>query len=129
MINRLTRQYKETDQIRATGRSDPHSLLITCFDELLKSIETFQKNIIPNPSNLRLKSSSFSRALTIIYTLQSSLDFEKDIGVAKSLFQIYEYTRTALISEFKLCKVEKSAAAVTALSEIKESWQKIEQNT
>ena len=129
MINRLTRQYKETDQIRATGRSDPHSLLITCFDELLKSIETFQKNIIPNTSNFRLKSSSFSRALTIIYTLQSSLDFEKDIGVAKSLFQIYEYTRTALISEFKLCKVEKSEYAVRALSEIKESWQKIEQNT
>ena len=129
MINRLTRQYKETDQIRATGRSDPHSLLITCFDELLKSIETFQKNIVPTTSNFRLKSSSFSRALTIIYTLQSSLDFEKDIGVAKSLFQIYEYTRTALISEFKLCKVEKSASAVRALSEIKESWRKIEKNT
>ena len=129
MINRLTRQYKETDQIRATGRSDPHSLLITCFDELLKSIETFQKNIVPTTSNFRLKSSSFSRALTIIYTLQSSLDFERDIGVAKSLFQIYEYTRTALISEFKLCKVEKSASAVRALSEIKESWRKIEKNT
>ncbi len=129
MRNRLTQQYKETDQIRTTSKSDPHSLLITCFDELLKSIVTFQKNVIPNTSNFRLKSSSFSRALTIIYTLQSSLDFEKDIGVAKSLFQIYEYTRTALISEFKLCKVEKSAYAVRALSEIKESWQKIEQNT
>ena len=77
---------------------------------------------MPSASNFRKKSSSFSRALTIIYSLQSSIDFEKDLNIAKSLFQIYEYTRVALIEEFKSCTIGKSQNALTALSEIRNSW-------
>ena len=64
-------------------------------------------------------------ALTILYTLQSSVDFEKDLNVAKSLFQVYEYTRINLIEEFKSCKVNKSINALTALTEIRDSWKSI----
>ena len=77
------------------------------------------------PPIIERKSSSFSRALTIIYSLQSSIDFEKDLSVAKSLFQIYEFTRVSLIEEFKSCKVGKSLKALTALSEIRDSWKSI----
>ena len=89
-------------------------------------IKVFHKNIVPNPDSFRRKSSSFSKALTILYTLQGSIDFEKDLGVAKSLFQIYEYTRVALIEEFKSCKITKSDKALTALVEIRDSWQRME---
>ena len=119
-INAAT-QYKNTDQMEI-AQPDANSILIKCFDELIKSVKIFQKNIVPNTENFRKKSSSFSRALTIIYSLQSSIDFEKDLSVAKSLFQIYEYTRVALIEEFKSCKVGKSQNALTALSEIRNSW-------
>ena len=54
-----------------------------------------------------------------------SIDFEKDLNVAKCLFQIYEYTRVALIEEFKSCKVNKSINALTALIEIRDSWKSI----
>ena len=101
-------------------------MLITIFDELLNSINAFQSNIIPSSDTFRKKSSSFSKALTILYTLQGSIDFEKDLGVAKSLFQIYEYTRVALIEEFKSCKIDRSLKAVNALSEIRESWSSID---
>ena len=96
------------------------------FDELINSVKSFHDNIVPSANNFRKKSSSFSRALTIIYSLQSSIDFEKDLGVAKSLFQIYEYTRVALIEEFKSCKITKSDKALTALAEIRDSWQGME---
>ena len=119
-INAAT-HYKNTDQMEI-AQPDANSILIKCFDELIKSVKVFQKNIVPNTENFRKKSSSFSRALTIIYSLQSSIDFEKDLSVAKSLFQIYEYTRVALIEEFKSCKVGKSQNALTALSEIRNSW-------
>ena len=119
-INAAT-QYKNTDQMEI-AQPDANSILIKCFDELIKSVEIFQKNIVPNTENFRKKSSSFSRALTIIYNLQSSIDFEKDLNVAKSLFQIYEYTRVTLIEEFKSCKVGKSQNALMALSEIRNSW-------
>ena len=98
-INPAT-QYKNTDRMEVT-QPDASSILIKCFDELIKSVKIFQRNIVPNTENFRKKSSSFSRALTILYTLQSSVDFEKDLSIAKSLFQIYEYTRVTLIEEFK----------------------------
>ena len=116
--------YKNTDKMEAI-QSDPNSILIKCFDELIKSVKIFQTNIVPNTENFRKKSSSFSRALTILYTLQSSVDFEKDLKVAKSLFQIYEYTRVTLIEEFKSCEVNKSINALTALKEIRDSWKLI----
>ena len=122
-INAAT-QYKKTDQMNVT-EPDAISILIKCFDELIKSVKTFQTNIVPNTENFRKKSSSFSRALTILYSLQSSIDFEKDLGIAKSLFQIYEYTRVSLIEEFKSCEVNKSINALTALTEIRDSWRSI----
>ena len=122
-INAAT-QYKNTDKMEAI-QPDANSVLIKCFDELIKSVKIFQTNIIPNTENFRKKSSSFSRALTILYTLQSSVDFEKDLNIAKSLFQVYEYTRVTLIEEFKSCKVNKSINALTALTEIRDSWKSI----
>ena len=118
-------QYKTTDKIDVTSENDAHSILIKCYDELLKSIKSFQDNIVPNTDNFRRKSNSFSKALTIIYTLQSSIDFEKDLNIAKNLFQIYEFTRIALINEFKTCNVEKSLLAASALTEIRDTWRDI----
>ena len=122
-INAAT-QYKNTDQMD-NAQPDANSILIKCFDELIKSVKIFQKNIVPNTENFRKKSSSFSRALTILYSLQSSVDFEKDINIARSLFQVYEYTRISLIEEFKSCKINKSTNALTALTEIRDSWRSI----
>ena len=118
-------QYKTTDKIDVASENDAQSILIKCYDELLKSIQSFQDNIVPNTDNFRRKSNSFSKALTIIYTLQSSIDFEKDLNIAKNLFQIYEFTRMALINEFKTCNVEKSLLAASALREIRDTWRDI----
>ena len=108
--------YKNTDQMKV-AQPDANSILVNCFDELIKSVKIFQMNIVPSTENFRKKSSSFSRALTILYTLQSSIDFEKDLNVAKSLFQVYEYTRVTLIEEFKSCNVNKSINALTDFAE------------
>ena len=118
-------QYRNTDKISVFQPDDANSVLLKCFDELISSVKIYHENIVPSTSNYRKKSSSFSRALTIIYSLQSSIDFEKDLGVAKSLFQIYEFTRVSLIEEFKSCKIGKSLKALTALSEIRDSWKSI----
>ena len=118
-------EYRNTDKISVFQPDDANSVLLKCFDELISSVKSFHENIVPTTANYRRKSSSFSRALTIIYSLQSSIDFEKDLGVAKSLFQIYEFTRVSLIEEFKSCKVGKSLKALTALSEIRDSWKSI----
>ena len=118
--------YKKTDKLDSTSKDDAQSILIKCYDELLKSIKAFQQNIVPNADNFRRKSNSFSKALTIIYTLQSSIDFKKDLKIAKNLFQIYEFTRVALINEFKTCEVKRSLLAASALQEIRNTWENLE---
>ena len=117
--------YKNTDQLKSANPRDINSILVTCFDELLSSIKLFQENIKPEVNNIRKKSNSFSKALTIIYSLQSCINFEKNLDVARSLFQIYEYTRVALIEEFKTCSVNKSEKALTALTQIRDSWEAV----
>ncbi len=122
----VAQQYKTTEQLKTVSPDNANTVLLKCFDELLNSKMIFQQNIVPDIANIRKKSSSFSRALTIIYTLQTSIDFEKNLSVAKSLFQIYEFTRLALINEFKACKIDKSLSAVKALTEIRDSWKLID---
>lgn len=123
--NHIASYYKNTDQLSGMDSEDANSVLIKCFDELINSIKAFHEHVVPNTENFRKKSSSFSRALTILYTLQSSIDFERELSVAKSLFQIYEFTRVSLIEEFKSCKVTRSVKALAALSEIRDSWKLI----
>ena len=52
--------YKKTDTLDVTSSSDTQSIVVKCYDELLKSIKSFQDNIVPNPINFRKKSNSFS---------------------------------------------------------------------
>ena len=73
----VAQQYKTTEQLKTVSPESANTVLLKCFDELLNSIKVFQENIVPDIENIRKKSTSFSRALTIIYTLQSSIDFEK----------------------------------------------------
>ncbi len=41
---------------------------------------------------------NFSRALIIIYTIQTNLNFDKDEKTSLDLFRFYEYCRTKLIN-------------------------------
>ena len=46
-------------------------------------------------TNIRQK--NFTKALTIIYTLQTNLDFEKELKLSTDLFKFYEFCRKKLI--------------------------------
>ena len=69
--------YKSTERNALAESEDPHKLVLVMFDALIKSIEIYVENIDVKKADLELRSKHFSRALTIIYSLQSSLDFEK----------------------------------------------------
>ena len=64
------------------------------------------------------RNSSFSRACVAIYTLQTSLDFDKGGDLATKLFQIYEFCRQQLIKCFREEIIEGLKKAMGALEEI-----------
>ena len=100
-------------------------IVLTMFDALLKSMKMFETNVdIKNGGDAELKSKHFARALTIIYALQSSLDYEKG-SIATNLFQLYEFARQQLIADLTKGKADGTLKAMDALQEIRDAWETI----
>ena len=72
---------------------------------------------------LKLKNTHFTKALTAIYSLQVSLNFDEGGNIALKLFQLYEYCRQQLIKGYSKKVVSGIKKAVEAIGDISEAWQ------
>ena len=117
--------YRNTERQAIEELKDPHEIILTMLDALLKSMKLFVENIDIKTGNSEIKSKHFARSLTIIYSLQSSLDFEKGGDIANSLFQLYEYARQKLISDLGKGRAVDTPSAITVLDEIRDAWRMI----
>ncbi len=84
----MTDVYQSTERNALAETEDPHKLVLIMFDALIKSMEIYIDNIDLKTADLELRSKHFSRSLTIIYSLQSSLDFERRRNSYKSISDI-----------------------------------------
>ena len=124
--NHITQAYQNAERQALEEMNDPHLIVLTMFDALLKSMQIFETNIdLKNGGDAELKSKHFARALTIIYALQSSLDFEKGENIATNLFQLYEFARQQLIADLSKGKADGTIKAIEALREIRDAWETI----
>ncbi len=98
-FNKAKHLYQKSEKTIAET-DDTLNIVKTMVKELKKSMNIVAIN--SNNKEKRIKRSKhFSKALVIIYTLQTSLDFEKGGDLATKLFQIYEYCRQQLIADFR----------------------------
>ena len=81
-------------------------------DKNNRDLITIQKSISKN----------VSRSLTSIYSLQTSLDFDKGGKIATGLFQLYEYCRLQIISGFTKSINTGILKARKALEQILLAW-------
>ena len=124
--NHITQAYQNAERQALEEMNDPHLIVLTMFDALLKSMQLFEANIdLRNGGDAEVKSKHFARALTIIYALQSSLDFEKGESIATNLFQLYEFARQQLIADLTKGETEGTPKAIVALQEIRDAWETI----
>ena len=122
----ITQAYQNAERQALEEMDDPHLIVLTMLNALLKSMQIFEANIDLRASgDHELKSKHFARALTIIYALQSSLDFEKGEAIATNLFQLYEFARQQMITDLGKGIAEGTPKAMHALSEIRDAWQAI----
>ena len=120
--------YKSTERNALVESEDPHKLVLVMFDALIKSINIYVENIDVKKADLELRSKHFSRSLTIIYSLQSSLDFEKGGEIADNLFQTYEFARQMVIGIITTMDESGPKRAISLLSEIREAWAQMGEN-
>ena len=71
------------------------------------------------------KSKNMSKSLSIIYGLQTSLDFDKALEIANNLFQLYEYCRHEIIKGFSKKIEDGIIKAIEIIKQIMEGWEEI----
>ena len=66
--NHITQAYQNAERQALEEMNDPHLIVLTMFDALLKSMQIFEANIdLKNGGDAEQKSKHFARALTIIF--------------------------------------------------------------
>ena len=124
--NHVTQAYQNAEMQALQETDDPHKVILTMLEALVKSMTVFELNVdLRNGGDHELKSKHFARALIIIYALQSALDFEKGGEIAKNLFQLYEFARQQLMADLNKGFANGTPDATRALKEILEAWQSL----
>lgn len=115
--------YRQAEQDFLVEGSDGHGLVQLLFNELLVAIE--ETSISIELDDLSARSASSSKALSILYVLNSSLDFEKGGEVALSLEQLYGWSRRQLIEAIKENSRERLANIHSSIADIADAWASI----
>lgn len=123
---KMMQAYQNADRDAAAETGDPHALVALLFGELLRHMRLFVTMSEDGNENSESRSKHFSRALTIIYGLQSSLDFEQGGEIVENLFRIYEYARQQLLSASRTNDTAGTHAAIDALQDIYDAWNQID---
>ena len=123
--NKMLDAYSNSEKKAVIEAEVSHSMVLLLFDELIKSMRLFSENINPKEADLEIRAEKMSRSLTIIYALQSSLDFEQGGEIAENLFRLYEYAREQILTDHKSGKADGINVAISSLEEIRGAWVEI----
>ena len=137
--NEYINAYKKTQQSSNTETSS-HEIVRTLMKELVnsmqkivldiqddrtKKIDKFTIDKAQEEKITQNKSKNLSKSLSIIYGLQTSLDFDKALEIANNLFQLYEYCRQEIIKGFSQKIEDGILRAIDIIKQIMEGWEEI----
>ncbi len=128
--------YKKTQQ-SSNSVTSSHEIVRTLMKELVNSMKKIvldiqddkkrkQDQYLVNKAfeekNARHRSKNLSKSLSIIYGLQTSLDFDNALEIANNLFQLYEYCRHQIIRGFSQKNEDGIIKAIDVVKQIMEGW-------
>ena len=137
--NEYINAYKKTQQSSNTETSS-HEIVRTLMKELVNSMQKIVLDIQDDRTKkvdkftidkaqeekiTQNKSKNLSKSLSIIYGLQTSLDFDKALEIANNLFQLYEYCRQEIIKGFSQKIEDGIIKAIDIIKQIMEGWEEI----
>ena len=137
--NQYKKAYKKTQHSINTVTSS-HEIVRTLMKELVNSMQKLVLDIQDDKArkadkfitdngqdekNIQKKSKNLSKSLSIIYGLQTSLDFDKALEIANNLFQLYEYCRQEIIKGFSQKIEDGIIKAIDIIKQIMEGWEEI----
>ncbi len=117
------KSYQQAEQEFLVEGASPHRLVQILFDELLVSLDRAEYGM--QVTDLAAKSAGTSKALTILYVLAQSLDFDKGGDLAQTLSQVYEWARRSVIQASSDNTVSLLAEVRSTISGISDAWKTI----
>ena len=119
------KQYENENIAAKISDLSPHSIIKEVLTELKKNMETLAYSIDNEPVVSSIKSNSFSKCITAIYILQSSLDFENGGDIANNLSNIYEFCKKGVMKGFTKRNSKLIYDAIPPIDEILDGWKQI----
>ena len=123
--NASMKKYLNDDIAAKTNSLDPHKIIEEVLSDLKKNMETLAYSLDNEPVISSIKSQSFSKSLTAIYILQSSLNFEEGKEIAENLYRIYEFCKDEIMKGFTKQDSKLIYDAIPPLDEILDGWKQI----
>ena len=117
--------YLDNDIASKVENDNPHKIIEEILKDLKNNLSLLAHCLQNNDTISRAKSDSFSKSLTAIYILQSSLDFNQGGEIAENLNKIYEFCRTTIIKSFSKKDFEAIKNLEPLINEILEGWKEI----
>ena len=119
---KILNAYKNANRDAVVESEDPQALIMILLDELLRAMRSYANDVVKDKSTEARKNNQFTRSLTMLYGLQSCLNFEEGGEVAENLFRLYEYARVQLLNTSQTGQTDGTQVAISALAEIREAW-------
>ena len=123
--NLSIKQYIDDDITGKTSNLNSHKIIEEVLKDLKKNMETLAYSIDHEPVVSSVKSNSFSKSLTAIYILQSSLNFEEGEEIATNLYNIYEFCKNGIMKGFMNKDSKLIYDAIPPIDEILDGWKQI----
>ncbi len=123
--NASMKQYINDEIAAKTSSLDPHKIIEEVLKDLKKNMETLAYSIDNEPVVSSIKSNSFSKSLTAIYILQSSLNFEDGKEIAENLYNIYEFCKDGIMKGFTKRDSKLVYDSIPPIDEILDGWKQI----
>ena len=118
--------YKNANREAVVESDDPQALIMLLLDELLRAMRGYVSVVSSNDSQEMWKNDQFTRSLTMLYGLQSCLNFDEGGEIAENLFRLYEYARVQLLHTSQTGEIDGTQVAISSISEIREAWSVME---
>ena len=118
--------YKNANREAVVESDDPQALIMLLLDELLRAMRGYVSGVSKNDSKEMRKNDQFTRSLTMLYGLQSCLNFDEGGEIAENLFRLYEYARVQLLHTSQTGEIDGTQVAISSIAEIREAWSVME---
>lgn len=119
---KILNAYKNANREAVVESDDPQALIMILLDELLRAMRSYVNLVGESDSDEARKSDHLTRSLTMLYGLQSCLNFDEGGEIADNLFRLYEYARVQLLNSSQTGETDGTQVAISAVSEIREAW-------